>query len=75
MSNVLFRLGRWVAEHRRLVVLVWLAVVIGLVAANRVAGGVRSDEHVEVRFSCHFDDQTLEPRARQRTPFAQSAEL
>jgi RND superfamily putative drug exporter len=39
MSNGLFRLGRWVAEHRRVVVLVWLAVVIGLVAANRAAGG------------------------------------
>lgn len=44
MSNVLFRLGRWVAEHRRLVVLVWLAVVIGLVAANRVAGGGTVDD-------------------------------
>ncbi len=44
MSNGLLSLGRWVAVHRRLVVLVWLVVVIGLVAADRVAGGGTVDD-------------------------------
>ena len=44
MANGLFRLGRWVAVHRRLVVVVWLAVVIGLVAADRGAGGGTVDD-------------------------------
>jgi RND superfamily putative drug exporter len=44
MSNALFRLGRWVAVHRRVVVLVWLAVIVGLVAANRGAGGGTVDD-------------------------------
>jgi len=44
MSNGLFRLGRWVAVNRRLVVLVWLAVVIGLVVAERVGGGGTVDD-------------------------------
>jgi RND superfamily putative drug exporter len=44
MSNGLFRLGRWVAVHRRLVVVVWLAVVLGLVAAARVGGGGTVDD-------------------------------
>ncbi|HRW41858.1 MAG TPA: MMPL family transporter, partial [Microthrixaceae bacterium] len=44
MSNALFRLGRWVAVHRRLVVVVWLVAVLGLVAANRGAGGGTVDD-------------------------------
>jgi RND superfamily putative drug exporter len=44
MSNGLFRLGRWVAVHRRLVVMVWLAVVVGLVGADRVGGGGTVDD-------------------------------
>jgi RND superfamily putative drug exporter len=44
MSNGLYRLGRWVAAHRRLVVVVWLAVVVGFVAADRVAGGGTVDD-------------------------------
>ncbi|HSP27363.1 MAG TPA: MMPL family transporter [Ilumatobacteraceae bacterium] len=44
MSNGLFRLGHWVAVHRRLVVVLWLAVVVGFVAADRVAGGGTVDD-------------------------------
>ncbi|MCU0268571.1 MAG: MMPL family transporter [Acidimicrobiales bacterium] len=44
MSNSLSRLGRWVAVHRRLVVVVWLVVAIGLVAANRGVGGGTVDD-------------------------------
>jgi RND superfamily putative drug exporter len=44
MSNGLFRLGRWVAEHRRVVVLLWLALVVGLVGANQAVGGGTVDD-------------------------------
>ena len=44
MSNGLERLGRWVAVHRRLVVVVWLVGVLSLVGINRVGGGDAIDD-------------------------------
>ena len=44
MSNGLYRLGRWVAVHRPLVVALWLVVALGLVAANQLGGGDAIDD-------------------------------
>ena len=44
MSNGLERLGRWVAVHRRLVVVVWMVGVLSLVGLNRVGGGDAIDD-------------------------------
>jgi len=44
MSKWLERLGRWVAVHRRLVVVLWLVGVAGVVGIDRVAGGEAVDD-------------------------------
>ena len=44
MSNGLYRLGRWIAAHHRLVLVAWVVAVLGLVGLNRVAGGDAVDD-------------------------------
>jgi RND superfamily putative drug exporter len=44
MSKWLERLGRWVAVHRRLVVVLWLVGVAGVVGIDRTAGGEAVDD-------------------------------
>jgi RND superfamily putative drug exporter len=44
MSNALDRLGRWVAEHPRVVAVAWLVGVLALVAVNRIGGGEAVDD-------------------------------
>jgi RND superfamily putative drug exporter len=44
MARALYSLGRTAVRHRRLVVLIWLLVAIGLTLLARVAGGTLSDD-------------------------------
>ena len=44
MSNGLYRLGRWIAAHHRLVLVAWVVAVLGVVGLNRVAGGEAVDD-------------------------------
>ncbi len=44
MSNGLYRLGRWIAAHHRLVVVVWLVGLVAVVGMDRVAGGEPVDD-------------------------------
>ncbi|MCB0987580.1 MAG: MMPL family transporter [Acidimicrobiales bacterium] len=44
MSNGLYRLGRWVAAHHRLVLVAWVVGVLGLVGLNRAMGGDAVDD-------------------------------
>ena len=44
MSNGLYRLGSWVAVHRRVVVVSWLVGVLALVGLNRTIGGAAVDD-------------------------------
>ena len=44
MANGLHRLGRWVAGHRRLVLVMWLALVPALLVLNQLAGGDAVDD-------------------------------
>ncbi|MEZ5246018.1 MAG: MMPL family transporter [Acidimicrobiales bacterium] len=43
MSNWLYRLGRFAASHRGLVLVVWLAAAVTIVAVDRIAGGETVD--------------------------------
>lgn len=44
MSNALYRLGRWVAVHRRVVLVIWIVGVLAVVGAGRLWGGSPVDD-------------------------------
>ena len=44
MSNALYRLGRWIAAHHRLVAVAWVVGVLAIVAVDRVGGGEAVDD-------------------------------
>ncbi|HET8929106.1 MAG TPA: hypothetical protein VFN21_00470, partial [Acidimicrobiales bacterium] len=44
MSNVLNRLGRWVADHHRAVLALWLVAILAVVGIDRFAGGEPVDD-------------------------------
>ena len=43
MASVLYRLGGWTFDHRRLVVAIWVAVVLGFGALAAAVGGSQSN--------------------------------
>jgi len=44
MSNMLERLGRWVAVHHRLVLVIWVVGLVTLIGSNRISGGDAIDD-------------------------------
>lgn len=44
MSNALYRLGRWSARHRRLVLTVWAVALVVILGAGRLVGGSPVDD-------------------------------
>ena len=44
MSNGLYRLGRWIAVHHRLVVVLWVVGLVAVVGMDRAAGGDPVDD-------------------------------
>lgn len=44
MSNVLDRTGRWIADHHRTVLVVWVVVILAVVGVGRFAGGTPVDD-------------------------------
>ena len=43
MTRVLYRLGRAAVRRRRLVVLGWIVIAVGIIAIGRASGGATSD--------------------------------
>jgi len=44
MSNGLYRLGRWIAAHHRLVLALWVVGAVAVIGLDRVAGGDPVDD-------------------------------
>jgi RND superfamily putative drug exporter len=67
MSNGLYRLGRWIAVHHRLVVVGWVVAVVAIVALDRAAGGDPVDDFqvpgVESQASVDLLEQRFPERA------------
>ena len=72
MSNMLERLGRWVAVHHRLVLVVWVVGLVALIGSNRISGGDAIDDFqvpgVESQAAVDLLEERFPQRARARLP-------
>jgi RND superfamily putative drug exporter len=67
MSNMLERLGRWVAVHHRLVLVIWVVGLVTLIGSNRISGGDAIDDFQVPGVESQAAVDLLEERFPQRS--------